>query len=155
MGDTLSNIFIQTLMRYGIIVAISAVVIFAAVVLFAYYAKKRIDIMYKESEQREAERAQEIASRDNDRKTLMDEVKLGREQMIGHMERDRKEKDRLTRTLGSMVAEIRASVKVLDHLSEKITAQDTKSEQRVVRIYGKLDEMHRDIVKGENYHGGA
>ena len=137
-------------MRYGIVIAGLAVVVFAAVALFAYYAKCRIDVMRQTATQQDSERTQERNAREADRQVLMEEVKLGREQMIEHMKRDQKEKDRLTRTLGSMVAEIRASVKVLDHLSEKISSQDAKSEQRVIRIYGKLDEMHRDIVKGEH-----
>lgn len=139
-------------MRYGIVVAAVAVFVFAVLALVAYYVKCRIDIMRQEAARQEINRTQEANAREVDRRILMDEVRAGREQMMKHMDLDRKEKDRLTRTLGSMVAEIRAHVKVLDGLSEKIDSHCDKSEQRVIRLYNKLDEIHREVIK-EGHHG--
>ena len=159
-GSTLSNIFVQTLSRYGIAIAVLTIIIFAAVALFAYYAKNKIDVMRQEATSHAAERVQELNAREAtriressahnaDRQTLMDEVKTSREQFLQHMARDSKEKDRLTRTLGSMVAEIRSQVKVLDGIRATLEANNLQSERRIDQLHVKLDEMHRDVARGD------
>jgi len=133
-------VFSQLLSRTSVLGTIIAIAMILAIIISAYYAKASIDLKRQESEQRLAIMDRESKDKEDQQKSLLEEVRQSRVQMIDHLNRDRREKDRLTRTLGSMAAEFRAQTKVLDgfktaldHHCEKCGDRHEKLKEELMR----------------------
>ena len=138
MDTLLLSIFGQVLPRSSVLVAVVVALLLTFMALLAYFLKAKIDSGQKESDHQSQLHDQEIASRDATQLALLSEIKESRQQMIEHLGRDRREKDRLTRTLGSMCAEIRASVKVLDSLERRIDLHCQQSADRCNELKAEI-----------------
>jgi ribosomal protein L44E len=115
--EIISGLLSQLLQHTSVSGAVAAIVVLSVVGLVGMRLKSRWE---SERQVLEQKAAAEISQSQVVIQNLMQEVAESRKQMIDHMNRDRREKDRLVRTLGSVVSEIRASVKVMDAIKVEL-----------------------------------
>ena len=128
----------QLLTKTSVMGAVISIALLVGIAILAYYAKESIDLKRRESEQRLHILNRESEDKEIQQKALTEEVRQSRVQMIDHLNRDRREKDRLTRTLGSMAAEFRAQVKVLDGLKTALDRHCEKCAERSERLKDEI-----------------
>ena len=143
MFRAIAEIFNGLLTQTSIFGAVIAVAALIALASLAYYAKTSIDIRKRESEKKLEILVKRAEDKDAQQKALVEEIRQSRVQMIDHMNRDRREKDRLTRTLGSMVAEIRAQGKVVDSIKMSVDSQREK-------IIEKISELKEEVIRAKD-----
>jgi len=134
----------QLLPRTSVFGAVAAAIILVIVSLVALKYKSRWESKRQVYEQRASA---EISQSQLVIQNLMNEVAESRKQMIDHMNRDRREKDRVARTLGSFVAEMRAQSKALEAIRSEISRHCDSCRDRsehLKEIILKAESRRRD-----------
>ena len=144
MEYILSSVFGQALQRTSIVGAVLVVVLLGMVILAFTFFKSKLESSRAETERAAQEHDREVASREAAQASLQAELRENRQQMLDHMRRDEREKNRLSRILGSMVAEIRAMTKVADSLKASIDAHCAQCRDRHDALKEEVLKMRRD-----------
>jgi len=129
----------QLLSKTSVAGAVMAIAAVAAVCVLFFFAKTRIEIMKQESERLAKLSAQKTEADEAVRGALMDGLKETRQQLVRCIEQGNRERNRSTRTMGSLCAEMRAQAKLLESVRASVDACATRIssvKEEMIRLEG-------------------
>ena len=143
MEAILTTIFGQAMQRTSIVGSILTVILVGLVILLFTFMKNRIAIMHQEAEHKTQLRDREFETKAAEQASLRAELTESRNYLIEQLRLDRKEKNRITRTLGSLCAETRAQAGVMKSLKVSIDAHCAESRARSEAIKEEILKIRR------------
>jgi len=136
--EILVAIFGQLLTKTSVFGAVAALALIGIVLLLFAYTRAKIELMRQEADAFALEQSRRLASDESSRQALMEEIRETRRDLVKCIEQGNRERNRSTRTMGSLCAEMRAQAKALDSMRVTIDSLNAQCATRVAAVKEEL-----------------